>query len=474
MNPWTLGALRDEGAVSERLLAAGLSQSVAAAKAARFAAAAQTLLMRGEQPSEIADACFVPGRIEVLGKHTDYAGGRSITAAAEQGFCGVAVQRPDDLVQVIDVASDQETLFPLSPQLAPSTSDWTNYPQTVARRIARNFDGPLRGVSLAFSSDLPPAAGMSSSSALMVLTFLLLAQRNQLGHHPALRSHIRNRLELAEYLGTVENGQSFGTLIGDRGVGTFGGSEDHTAILRSTPGQMSQFSYCPVRYERSVRVPEEYTFVIAVSGIVAEKTGAAMEQYNRASQLAAALAQQWRQYMERNDPHLAAILHNHPQSEVELRHMLRSAANIDHGTRHDDFTSAELLARFEHFLAESEEIIPGVPDRLDRNTLELFGRLVARSQHLGARLLGNQVPETIFLADSARSLGAIAASAFGAGFGGSVWALVPQSLADSFMARWTSAYAQTHPAAAEHGTFFVSRPGPPAFALGPHDLLALN
>ena len=56
-----------------------------------------------------------------------------------------------------------------------------------------------------------------------------------------------------------------------------------------------------------------------------------------------------------------------------------------------------------------------------------FGDLVDRSQQLAERRLGNQVPETIELARSARELGARAASAFGAGFGGSVWALVSRA-----------------------------------------------
>jgi len=55
-----------------------------------------------------------------------------------------------------------------------------------------------------------------------------------------------------------------------------------------------------------------------------------------------------------------------------------------------------------------------------------LGGLVDRSQELTTTHLRNQVPETIFLAKAAREEGAIAASAFGAGFGGSVWALVPK------------------------------------------------
>ena len=61
-----------------------------------------------------------------------------------------------------------------------------------------------------------------------------------------------------------------------------------------------------------------------------------------------------------------------------------------------------------------------------------FGKLVDESQVAAEELLGNQVPETISLAKHARALGAYAASAFGAGFGGSVWALVSRSEAEQF------------------------------------------
>ena len=52
---------------------------------------------------------------------------------------------------------------------------------TVARRVARELSRPIvRGATIAFASDLPPAAGMSSSSALMVATFLALSALNEL------------------------------------------------------------------------------------------------------------------------------------------------------------------------------------------------------------------------------------------------------------------------------------------------------
>src|SRR4029077_1282199 len=93
--------------------------------------------------------------------------------------------------------------------------------------------------------------------------------------------------------------------------------------------------------------------------------------------------------------------------------------------RHADFSSAALLARFDQFFEESERLVSAASQAFASADAEALSRIVDRSQKLAERLLGNQIPETVTLARSARDLGAIAASAFGGGFGGSVWALVP-------------------------------------------------
>ncbi len=198
----------------------------------------------------------MPGRIEILGKHTDYGGGRSLVAASEQGFCAVATPRSDYTFQLLDLRNPGAPVtFSITPDLAPRAGHWSNYPMTVARRLSRNFSGPLHGADVCFQSDLPPAAGMSSSSALVVLSYLILCHANRLQERDEYRVNIPSLESLAGYLGTVENGQSFAGLKGDSGVGTFGGSEDHTAILCSAPDHARQFSYCPTRLERTVPIP---------------------------------------------------------------------------------------------------------------------------------------------------------------------------------------------------------------------------
>ena len=81
---------------------------------------------------------FVPGRIEVLGKHTDYAGGRSLLCAVERGFCVTAIPRADDVMRVVDVGNQVEATFRVSLDQVGETR-WRTYPATVARRVARNF-----------------------------------------------------------------------------------------------------------------------------------------------------------------------------------------------------------------------------------------------------------------------------------------------------------------------------------------------
>ena len=82
-------------------------------------------------------------------------------------------------------------------------------------------------------------------------------------------------------------------------------------------------------------------------------------------------------------------------------------------------------------------------------------------------MLGNQVAETVFLQAAARDIGAVAASAFGAGFGGSVYALVPSSDAERFCGEWQRIYHTRFPQHIELSSLFVTRPSqierPPSF-----------
>ncbi len=403
-----------------------------------------------------ATAFFVPGRVEVLGKHTDYAGGRSLIAAVQQGFVVAARPRGDRRVLVQDVEGGRLAPLALDPALPEQADAWARYPATVLRRLARNFPAATTGADVAFLSNLPHASGMSSSSAFMVAVYLVVADLNGLESLEAYRREIRSREDLAGYLGTIENGQSFGALTGDLGVGTFGGSEDHTAILEGREGELSVYSFCPVRHERQVPFPDDHGLVLAASGVVAEKTGRAMALYNRASLAARAVLDGWNRASGRGDSCLGRAVAAVGPAPIRAAIATAEAAGFD---------ARDLADRFDQFYEESEEILPAAVQALADRRLEEFGRLVDHSQELAERLLRNQVPETIALARTARERGAVAASAFGAGFGGCVWALVPEAEAPRFAERWQRDYRAAFPGAARAARFLFTRPGPGACRL---------
>ncbi len=448
MSQLRLNNFQDASQVVDKFCRLGFTQASAAAKADLFAQAAGALISAGIDSQTNVHALFIPGRVEVLGKHTDYAGGRSLLAAADRGFAMLAAGRDDLKCSVHAALTGESCQFDIDPDLVVVPGDWTNYPMTVARRIARNFSSGLVGAELAFASDLPIASGMSSSSAFMVATFLAISAVNNLDQRTEYKANIDTTEQLAGYLGTVENGQTFGTLTGDKGVGTFGGSEDHTSMLCCKAGRLSQYRFSPVVFERGIELPENLVFVIASSGVAAEKTGSAMDKFNRASASAAEIASIWRDATGRDDPHLGAAIRSSQTAAEQIRAMLNEQTLCD---------------RFDHFYNESERLIPAAGDALAAGKLDEFGKLIDQSQAGAEKLLGNQVPETIFLAQTARECGAIGASAFGAGFGGSIWALIGQSDADTFIDEWSARYKAKFPTPAQSAAFFTCRPGPAAF-----------
>ena len=380
----------------------------------------------------------VPGRLEVLGKHTDYAGGPVLVCAIDKAVTATAWHTGEAIVASTDASPETVCLRAgVDPQLPDG--HWGRYLQTVVDRLSANF-GPLEGCRLAITSDLPLASGMSSSSALLSACALSLASLNCLDKTAVWRQALPDRLSLAGYLACIENGRTWGPLRGQVGVGTFGGSEDHTAMMCGVPGQLSQFEFDPLRRVTDVPMPRGFVFVVATSGVPAEKTAGARDAYNRASLGVRAILDRWNAAADQPAGSLAAAVAHDPEG-VRLKSLVA-----------DD---PWLSARLRQFLGE-RTIVTSAVAALNAGDLDAFGELVSQSQGLAETDLGNQVPETIALAASARTLGARAASAFGAGFGGSVWALVEATSAAAFADAWLTHYLRTYPSRTDARTLIVS------------------
>lgn len=426
----------------------------------------QALAMRGMRESEVsakadllahcrriipeaATALYVPGRLEFLGKHTDYAGGRSLVCAVERGLVFLARPRDDLTVRVVDAVSGDSTTIHSPPQALPADT-WATYPRTAVERLRANFPGAIRGAEIAFASDLPVAAGLSSSSALVTGITLALATLSGLEEVPTYHA-LRQGYALADYLGAVENGSDYGALRGGTGVGTRGGSQDHAALLYSVPGHLVQFRFAPIERESGIPLPPSHEFVIAASGRRAEKTGAARQPYNRIVETTRRITELL-PAAHRGKP-LLRVLDREPDLETSLREELSRRATRDPGWR-------AALSRFEQVMMESGVLVPEAARALARKELGALSHAVEVSQMLAERLLENQVPETVALVRLAQERGALAASSFGAGFGGSVWALLPGPDAERFREAWRLEYLHQFPAHAGQAQFFRSGAGP--------------
>ena len=421
-------------ALARALVDRGLDEHELDAKAGMFEQVLGAFAQHaGREP---AHAWWVPGRLEVFGKHTDYAGGRTLVCAVPRGFVIAAGPRADGELHVIDAKRAER--FVLHPWDADVHPGWRHYVEVVARRFTRNFPGATVGGDMVIGSDLPRASGMSSSSALVVAIAAALVRTGDIDRHAEWLANIRGPLDAASYFGCLENGMPFGTLAGDAGVGTHGGSEDHAAIVTGIPATLSAFRFVPMRHLEDVRLPAEWRFVLSPCGIAARKTGAEMHRYNRLSQGARLLLELW----NASEPKALSLgaLTASVDRTMRLRELIGAA-------RVAGWPAEALERRLDHFIREDARV-PEAVRAFGTFDAAAIGRLAGESQADAETLLGNQIPETTALARSAREHGAFASCSFGAGFGGSVWALVDSARAVEFARRW-------------HSDAFVATPGPP-------------
>jgi galactokinase len=423
----------------DRLQAAGVG-TTALARAETLSGQAQVALAR---PAEI--AWWVPGRIEVLGKHTDYAGGRVLNCATDLGLVVLAAR--NEVGRICVTSNGRRSEVAVGAQ-ADTSSGADTYIATVVRRLARHFPPLTSGVDISIAANLPPAAGMSSSSAFITGLHLAIAGVNRLDDHPDYRASITSRDDLVQYLGCHENGAPFRHLSGDRGVGTAGGSQDHAAVVLSRTGMLNDWSFNPFHRLATVAWPTSLRLAVLVSGVAAEKTASAQAQFNRVSSRARGALMVWNQARGRTDPHLGAAL-----AVAGGEALLAVQSDPD------------LHRRAAQFIAETQDIVPGAVAALGQGDLSRFATVVARSQQLAHSHLENQIVETITLVDVALQQGAIAASAFGAGFGGAVWAAFTAERADRGSQSWLTAYRARHPEHAGAASLHLIHPGPGCTAL---------
>ncbi len=259
--------------------------------------------------------------------------------------------------------------------------------------VAARF-GAQVGMEAMVASDLPPAAGLSSSSALVVGTALALLRAS--GRSP-------DALALAEELAR-----------GEQFVGTRGGGMDQAVSLGGRAGHALRIEFSPLRWT-PVPLPADWRVVVAHSGVRAEKSGPAQHAYNERRRAGeAALAA------------VSAVLGRRGASYPELLVVAPEGVLLETAAR---VLEPRLAACFRHVVTETQRVV-AAEDLLLAGDLTGFGGLLTLS-HVSLRDdYRVSHPRLDALVDAALDAGAEGARLTGAGFGGCMLAVCESAVAE--------------------------------------------
>ncbi len=226
----------------------------------------------GGDPTHIVRA---PGRVNLIGEHIDYCGLPVLPMAIERAvWLAFRATRTPNVRIATGLSGLEPAEFAPRPPIPPGPpGQWANYARAAIAAIEPCVGAamPTPGMEAFVSADLPVAAGLSSSSALVVAVALawLHVRGVAVGPTPG------PRLALADTLAR-----------GERYVGTAGGGMDQAACLLGERGHALHIEFEPLA-ARPIRVPSAWRFVVAHSGERAEKSGAARAAYNARTREAA-------------------------------------------------------------------------------------------------------------------------------------------------------------------------------------------
>ena len=371
----------------------------------------------------------VPGRVNLIGEHTDY-NGLPVLPVALQKEIVIAVAARDDarvVMSNVDPSYEDNEFVAYENIAAASAGGWSNYCRAAVTGLWRYVSGrvggsaQVKGMNVVLHGDIPVAAGLSSSSALVVACALAFLHVN--GIHVGNGGDGSGRVELAEILARAE-----------QYVGTRGGGMDQTVALCASKGDALKIDFFPIRVTR-VPLPEGYRFVVCNSMIRAEKSARQRELYNRGPlnchAAAAILAKQFGVVAKQPIKRLGDLTaQNVGVSRDEMWSRVDTALSRE---------APELVPFVRHAISEGDRVEKAV-DALKSGDMQAFGRYMIES-HMSLRDdYGVSCPELDTLADIALESGAIGSRLTGAGFGGCTVNLVPEAGVGEFVNRVESRY----------------------------------
>ena len=343
---------------------------------------------------------FAPGRVNMIGEHTDYNGGHVFPCALTIGTYGVARKRNDKKLRMFSMNFENRGIFESSIEgLKPEKeAEWTNYPKGVMWAFAEKGMVMDTGLDLVLFGNIPNGSGLSSSASVEVLTGFIL--RDLYGFD------VTNQ-DLA--------------LIGQFSENNFNGVNcgimDQFAIAMGKAGHAIfldtatlEFKYAPIKLENA-------KIVIACSN---KKRGLGDSKYNeRRSECETALA------------------------EIQTVKDIKSLGELtedEFEAVKDTVKSDVRIQRAKHAVYENQRTIKAV-EALQKNDVALFGELMNAS-HVSLRddyeVTGIELDTLV--EEAWKVEGVIGSRMTGAGFGGCTVSIVKDEAVDTFIEQVGKAY----------------------------------
>ncbi len=330
-----------------------------------------------------------PGRINLIGEHTDYNGGFVFPGAIDKGMIAELKPNGTQTVRAYSIDLKDYVEFGLNEEDAPRTS-WARYLFGVCREMIKR-GVKVEGFNTAFSGNVPLGAGMSSSAALE--STYAYALNDMFGDNQI------DKFELAKVgQATEHNYTGVNCGIMDQFASVFGKKDN---LIRLDCRSL-EYQYFPFK-------PEGYRLVLVDSVVKHELASSA---YNKRRQSCETV--------------IAAIQKNHPHVEFLRDSNMDMLQEVAHSISQEDFIRAE-------YVIEEIQRVLDVCDALERNDYETVGQKMYETHYGLSKLYEVSCEELDFLNNCAKKNQVTGSRIMGGGFGGCTINLVKNERYDTFI-----------------------------------------
>ena len=330
-----------------------------------------------------------PGRINLIGEHTDYNGAFVFPGAIDKAM--VAEIRPNgtDRVRAFALDLGESAEFGLKEEDAPSQS-WARYIFGVCREIQKR-GGKIAGFDTVFAGDVPLGAGMSSSAALESTFAFALDDLFSLG---------LSKWDMAKIGQATEHNY----------CGVKCGIMDQFASVFGKAGKLLRLDCKSFEYEEHPFDPKGYRLLLVDSCVKHELASSA---YNKRR--------------ESCENVVAALAKRYPEIKFLRDASFAQLEEVKNEVSEEDYKRAAYV------IGEVERVL-AVCEALDKGDYQTVGEKMYETHHGMSKLYEVSCEELDFLNDLAREFGVTGSRVMGGGFGGCTINLLKEELHDSFIA----------------------------------------